>query len=117
MNFKEFFDEALTKGEHIKNEIVSELMKSKYLHEMLKSDRFAKAVSGVTHTKDEVAKSIRKNVKAVFQIMAVPTRDDLSHLERKIDGLEKSLDKVAKKVITVKSLKKINLKKAAKHVH
>ncbi|MBI2339184.1 MAG: phasin family protein [Deltaproteobacteria bacterium] len=117
MSFKEFFDEALTKGEHIKNEIVSELTKSKLLREMLKSDHFARAVSGVVRTRDEVAKSIRKNVKAVFQIMAVPTRDDLAGLERKIDGLEKSLDRVAKKVITVKSLKKINLKKAAKQVH
>lgn len=117
MNFKEFFDEALIKGEHIKDEILSELMKSKLLNEMIESDHFARAVSTVIRTKDEVAKSIRRNVQAVFQIMAVPTKDDLHRLERKLDTLDKSLDRVAKKVITVKSLKKINLKKAAKLVN
>ena len=113
MNFKEFFDEALIKGEHIKDEILSELMKSKLLHEMLQSDHFARAVSTVIRTKDEVARSIQRNVKAVFQMMAVPTKDELAHLEHKLDTLEKSLDRVAKKMITVKSLNKINIRKAA----
>ena len=114
MTFKDFFDEALVKGEHIKDEILSELTKSKFLNELLKSDHFAKAVSSVIRTKHEVAKSIRKNVQAMFQVMAVPTKADLNSLEHKLDNLEKTLDKVAKRVITVRSLKKINLKKAAR---
>ena len=114
MNLKDLLDEALTKGEFLKEEITSEILRSRFLADLAKSDLFGKAVSTVIKTKEEVARIIRDNVKHVLAIMDVPTRQDLTEIKRKLDHLEKTVDKVGKRAITVKSLKTLTLKKAAR---
>lgn len=114
MTLKNFLDEALSRGEHLKDELVEELLRSKILSEIVKSDLFAKAVSTVVKTKDEVTKVIRQNVKNVLQVMDVPSRNDLVNLSHKIDQLEKAVDRAGKRAITVKSLRNISYRKAAK---
>lgn len=114
MTLKEFLEEAYAKGETLKEEITSEILNSKVFGELIRSDLFSKAVSTVVKTRDEVARVIRLNVKAVLAIMDVPTRHDLTDLKRKLDHLEKMVDRVGKKAITVRSLKRISLKKAAR---
>lgn len=111
---REFIDEALSRGETLKEEISAEILKSKVLADLAKSELFAKAVSTVIKTKDEVAKIIKQNVKTVLQIMDVPSRNDLAVLKNKLDRLEKVVDKAGKKAITVRSLNKMHMKKAAK---
>lgn len=114
MSLKKLLDEALSKGEHLKDEIVQELLQSKLLNEVVNSDLFAKAISTVVRTKDEVTKAIRQNVKNVLKVMDVPSRNDIANLGHKIEQLEKLVDKAGKRAIMVKSLKSITHKKAAK---
>lgn len=61
--------------------------------------------------KEEVSEAVKKNLKHVFELMDVPSRNDLTRLEHKIDHLEKIIDRVGKKAITVKSLRKIQTAK------
>lgn len=111
MNLRSFLDDARLKGEGIKDQILSELMQSEVLKDLLKSDLFAKAITTVLRTKDEVALVLRNNVKHALRIMDVPTQHELNSLERKVDQMEKSIDRAAKKAITVRSLKKIQKRK------
>lgn len=114
MTLKDFLNEAIIKGETMKDEIVEELLKSKVLQEVFSHDLFAKAVSTVLKTKKEVSSVVKANVKSVLQIMDIPTRHDLSSIERKLGSLESSVDKIGKKTIKVNSLKKAPVKRAAK---
>ncbi|MDO8518803.1 MAG: phasin family protein [Deltaproteobacteria bacterium] len=114
MELKDLLKEALSKGETLKDEIATELLNSRVFAELAKSDIFAKAISTVLRTKDEVTRILRDNVKHVLELMDVPTRSDLADLKRKLDSLEKTVDKVGKKAITVKSLKTLTLRKAAR---
>lgn len=114
INLKDFFGQALVKGESLRDEIATELLRSKALKEILKSDVFVRAISTIMRTKDEVAHAIRANVKAVLKLMDVPSKGDITHLERKIDQLEKVVDRVGKRTITVGSLKKIKSRRNRK---
>lgn len=114
MNLKLLLGEALHKGENIKDELAKEVLNSKVLKEFLDSDLFVKAVSTAMKTKDELARVIRHNVKNAMQVMDIPSRQDLSSLERKLDQLEKTVDRVGKRAITVKSIKSIQTKKTKK---
>ncbi len=114
MNFKDFLNEALSKGENIKEELLSDLLSSKILHEVLSNDLFVKAVSSAIKTKEEVAKVIKDNVKTVLKIMDIPSRNDLVAIKHKLEHLEKVIDRIGKKGLTSKSLSTIQFKKAAK---
>lgn len=118
MSLKHFLDEAFVKGKNIKEELLSDILSSRVLSEMFNNEMFVKAVSRVVQTKEEVSRVIRKNVKSVFELMDVPSRTDLFTLQRKIDHLEKLVDRVGKRAITVKSLKKLeNVKRVANKIH
>ena len=114
MNLKSFLEDAFVKGENLKDELASELLNSKVLKEFLNSDIFAKAITTAIKTKDELTRVIRHNVKSAMQVMDIPSRQDLSSIERKLDQLEKVVDRVGKKTITVKSLSSIKKKKASR---
>lgn len=114
LNIKDFLDSALSRGENLKEEITRELKKSRMVHEILKNEFFIKGLSTIIKTKDEVSRAIKDNVKNVLKVMQIPSKNDLSHLEHKLASIEKSIDKVGKRAITVKSLRKIHAKAAKK---
>lgn len=114
MTLKDFFDEALVKGETLKAELLSEIARSRLLRDFSQSDLFARAVSTVVKTKDEVSRFIREHVKTVMSVMDVPSRSEIATLEKRLDQLDRAVDKVGKKAITIRSLGKIRMKKAAK---
>lgn len=114
MDFRNFVNQALVKGENLKDEITEEILKSPVFKEFARSDLFERAVSTVVKTKDDVARSIRQNVKTVLKLMDIPSRNDVNSLERKLAHIAKELDRVGRRTITVKSLKKIKRRKASK---
>jgi hypothetical protein len=114
MKLKDFIDQAQRRGENLKEEILEDLFKAKFVKELLESDLFSKAITTVLKTRDEVAKVMRQNVQSVLTIMDLPSRNDVTALENKVAYLEKQIDRVSKKAITVKSMKSLSMKKAAK---
>jgi len=114
MTLKDFLEEALVKGESLKSEFLSEIARSRLLRDFSQSDLFARAVSTVIKTKDEVSRFIRDHVKTVMSVMDVPSRSELETLQRRLDQLDRSVEKVGKKAITIRSLRKIGMKKAAR---
>ena len=114
MNLKDFLSEALVKGEALKDEFAGEVLKSRVLQDLVRSDLFSKAVTKVLKTKEEVEKVMKHHVKNVLSIMDVPSRSDIGSLEQKLHHLEKVIDRVGKQSVTVKSLKTLARKKGRK---
>lgn len=113
MTFNSFIEEALSRGETLRDEIRSELLRSKMVREIVNNEIFVKAVSKAVRTKDEVAQKLRQNVRTVLQLMDVPSRIDLERLGQKFDQLEKQINRIGKQTITVKSLHKIQERRTA----
>jgi len=114
MPFKHFLEEALHRGENLKDEIVTELLNGRFFKDFIQSDGFAKAVSTVVKTKEEISRVIRDNVKNVLNIMDIPSRNDVRDLNRKVSELEYMVDHLGKKRIPVKILKKSKKSKKSK---
>ncbi len=111
MALKDLIEEAMTKGKDLKDDLLSELLHSKVVSDMAQSDLLMKGLTHILQTKEEVSHVLKKKMQHVFQLMDVPSRNDLSRIEQKLDHLEKTIDRVGKKAITVKSLKKIQTTK------
>lgn len=107
MEWKSLINEALVKGGSLKEVLAGEVLNSRAVKELLQSDLFARAVTSVLRTKEDVKRAIRQNAKVVLELMDVPSRGDMVQLERQVERLEKNLDRVGKRAITVKSLRRI----------
>lgn len=105
MNWKQLLERALVKGENLKDEVADEILKSKVFKDFTKSDIFGKAVTSAIKTKEDVTKAVRDNIKNVLKMMDIPTRNDVTRIEKKISSLE---DKVSstKKAVAKKTTKK-----------
>lgn len=106
MNLKTFIDEAINRGEKIKAEVLSELLQSKTIQEIVTNRNFINAISRMIETKDEVKKVIGRQVKMVFEMMDVPTKHDLSRIGGQVANLEKIVEKVGRSQIAIKVLPK-----------
>lgn len=113
MNLKDLLDEALSRGEKLKDEILEDIVKSKTLNRIVSNPNFASAVGRVIETTDEVKKVIQKQVKGLFEVMSVPTKHDFAKVGHKIAEMEKSIEHLGAKKIQVKRLAKPTRKKAA----
>ena len=114
MNFKDLLDEALNRGEKLKDEILDEVENStKILKHLVSNPGFVNAVSRVIETTDEVKKVIQKQVKGLFQAMNVPSKSDFTKVGHKLAAIEKSIEHFGAKKIQIKKLIKPAAKKAA----
>lgn len=104
MNLKSLLDEAMEKGEKIKSEIFSEVLKSKTIQQFVSNKNFLKALAKVIQTKEEIKKVIQTQVKSIFHVMDVPRRDELINIASKIGNIEKVVDKIGRNSIAVKML-------------
>ena len=114
MNLKTFIDEAINRGEKIKAEVLSEILQSKTIQEIVTNKNFISAVSRMLETKDEVKKVIGRQVKMVFDMMDVPTKNDLLRIGGQVANLERIVEKVGRSQIAVKVLPKLGFSTTAK---
>lgn len=114
MNLKTFIDEAINRGEKIKAEVLSEILQSKTIQEIVTNKNFISAVSRMLETKDEVKKVIGRQVKMVFDMMDVPTKNDLLRIGGQVANLERIVEKVGRSQIAVKILPKLGFATVAK---
>lgn len=106
MKIKSIIDDALDRGEKIKEDVLNELFKSRTIQDLVSNTHFVKAISRVIETKEEISRSLNKQIKSIFQAMDVPTKADLKKIGRELTKLEKLIDKVGGKKISVKTLPK-----------
>ena len=106
MMLKEILEEARVKAEKIKDEVVNELLKSKTLNQLVGNDNFIKALSYAIGTKDEVKKVVGNQVKHIFKVMNVPNKKEMHELGKKLEGIEKAIEKFATQKIAVRTLVK-----------
>ena len=89
---KEVIDDALARGERLKRDIVGQILKSATLNELVTNRRFTETVARVIQTKDEIGRSIKRNVQDVLRAMRIPSRHQIDAYERRVDQLEKKID-------------------------
>ena len=106
MNFKNLLDEAFERGEKIKADVMSEIFKSRTIKEIVTHKQFVKALGTVIETKDEVKKALNKQFKHLFDMMDVPTQDQLKKIGKQLTSLESVIDRIGSRKIAVKSVQK-----------
>lgn len=113
MDIKSIFDEAISRGEKFKSEIVNEILSSRTLQDIVGNKNFIRAISTVIQTKDEVKRVISSQVKSIFNVMDVPSKDDLINVAKKISHMEKVIEKIGRSRIAVSILPQLSSKKAS----
>lgn len=95
MKLKAIWDETLIRGEKLKDEVVTEILKSKTVKELVSNKYFINAVTRVIETKEEVKRALGKQIQTLFHKVEVPTQIELKSLAVKLKQLEKIIDKLA----------------------
>ncbi len=96
---KEVIEDALARGERLKKDIVGQILKSSTLNELISNRRFAETVAKVIQTKDEISRALQKNVQEALRSMSIPSKQQISAYEKRIDHLEKMIDTLGRKVM------------------
>lgn len=101
---KEMIKEARVKAEQVKNEVVADLVNSKTLNQIVSNKNFLKAVSYAIETKQEIQTTITKQVKDLLKTLNVPHKKELNELGKKLEAMEKAVERFAATKIQVKTL-------------
>jgi Asp/Glu/hydantoin racemase len=110
---REVLDDALSRGERLKHDIITEIVSSATLRDLINNKSFIDTITKIIRTKHEVSTLIRDNVQEALKAMHIPSRSQLNAFERKVLQLERQLDQVSRKLV-LKAKKKTTKKKAKK---
>jgi len=99
---KEVIEDAIARGERLKKDIVGQILKSATINELLHNRKFADTVAKVIQTKDEIARTIHRNVQDVLKTMSIPSKNQISSYERRIDQLERRIDSMGRNLMKKK---------------
>ena len=105
MDLKNLIDEAIARGEKMKSDVLSEIFKSKAIQELVSSRKFVKAVTRIIETKEEVKRALNRQVSGIFEMMDVPTKDEVKKIGLQISRIEKEIEALGRKKIEVSTLK------------
>lgn len=103
---KEVIEDAIARGERLKKDIVGQILKSATINDLLSNRRFTETVAKVIQTKDEIARSIHRNVNVAFKealkTMSIPSKGQITAYERRIEVLEKKIDSMGRNLMKKK---------------
>jgi len=103
---KEVIEDAIARGEKLKKDIVGQILKSATINELISNRRFTDTVAKVIQTKDEIARTIHRNVNVAFKealkTMSIPSKTQISSYERRIEQLEKKIDSMGRDLMKKK---------------
>lgn len=105
MGIRNAMEEALERGEKIKDQLIQGVMSSHTVHELLQNETVLKSLTKVMTTKDEIEKTLRTNLKSVLKVLNLPSRDEIGVMERKIHRLENEIDGINHKVMSARFAK------------
>lgn len=99
---REAIEDALARGDRLKKDIVGQILKSATLNELLNNRKFTNTIARVIQTKDEVARSINRNVQDALKAMRIPSKQQISAYEKRIDSLERKIDSLGRNLLKKK---------------
>jgi uncharacterized protein Yka (UPF0111/DUF47 family) len=103
---KEVIEDAIARGEKLKKDIVGQILKSATINDLLNNRRFTETVAKVIQTKDEIARSIHRNVNVAFKealkTMSIPSKTQITSYEKRIDVLERKIDSMGRNLMKKK---------------
>ena len=111
MSLHNFLEQAFERGERIKSQVLEDLMNSGLVNQLLKNEKFLNAMVGLLNMKSGMEKRLHRNLNFLMKLCEIPTRDEISGMEKKIRHLETEIESIHRRVLT-QSLRK----KAAKAV-
>lgn len=106
MSLRSAMEEALQRGEKIKDQVLSEVLSSEALNQLMQNELFLKSLTKILTTKHEIQQAMKKNMKVIFQALKVPTRDEINSLERKFNRLENEVGSLQRKTVSASLAKK-----------
>lgn len=89
---KEVIDDALARGEKLKKDIVGQILKSSTLNELINNKKFSDAIARVIQTRDEIGRTLQKNVTEALKAMSIPSRNQITAYEKRVQLLERRID-------------------------
>lgn len=102
---KEVIEDALARGERLKRDIVGQILKSATFSELINNRRFAETIAKVIQTKDEISRSIRRNVQDALKAMSIPSKHQISSYEKRVEQLERKINTLGRRIL-IKGKKK-----------
>ena len=96
---KEVIEDALARGERLKRDIVGQILKSATLNQLVNNKRFTDTIARAIRTKDEISKTIHKNVQDALKAMSIPSKQQIVTYERRVDQLEKRIETLGRQVM------------------
>ena len=99
---REVIEDALARGERLKTDIVGQILKSATLNELLNNKRFAETIARVIQTKEGVTRTINRNVQQALKAMRIPSKQQISAYEKRIESLERRIDTLGRNVLKKK---------------
>ena len=100
---REVIEDAIARGEKIKNDIVGQILKSATFNDLVNNRRFTQTITKVIQTKNEITRTIQRNVQDALRTMSIPSKSDFSSYEKRVDQLEKKLDSLGRSLTKKKT--------------
>ena len=110
---KEVIEDALARGEKLKKDIVGQILKSATLNELINNRKFAETIAKVIQTKDEISRSIHRNVQDALKAMRIPSKNQIISYEKRIETLERKIEHLGRR----KTAKRLNGHSNARRSH
>ena len=99
---REVLEDAITRGERLKKDIVGQILKSATLNELINNRKFTQTVAKVIQTIDEITRSCQKNVQDVLRTMSIPSQSQISAYEKRVDLLERKIESMGRDLMKQK---------------
>ncbi len=99
---KEVINDALERGEKLKKDIVAQILKSATLNELINNRRFAETIAHVIRTKEEISRAVSRNVQDALKAMKIPSKQEISAYEKRVEKLEKQIENIGRKMMKKK---------------
>lgn len=107
---REVFEDALQRGERLKEDIIGQILKSATLRDLLSNKRFLETAIHAIQKQREFTASLRRNIQEILKLMSIPNRGQIDSYQKRIEKLEGQIDHLGRQMMK-KGLKKRSRKR------
>lgn len=99
---REVIEDALARGEKLKKDIVGQILKSATLNELINNRKFTDTIAKVIQTKDEISRTITRNVQDALKAMSIPSKQQITAYEKRVEMLERKIETIGRRAMKKK---------------